>query len=259
MQTNAEIIKKQNYFVAKDNDLITKSRFDLSMQQQKILLYCISQIKPMDDVDTVYTLDIKEFARVCGYLDRNGYYYTTIKRDIKSLFHTSCWVETSPGTEELFTWINTVSISKGAGTITITFHETIAPYLFALREKYTQYNLSNILSLSRKYSIRLYELLAAMRYKKSFEIPLEELKKRTDAETYDTYSNFEIRVLRPAVEEIGQMTDISVTYEAQKTGKKVTSIIFTYQEKNVNKLLELQERRKNQLDPDVRKKRKADS
>lgn len=259
MQDDMEIIKMQNYFVAKDNDLITKSRFDLSMQQQKILLYFISQIKPLDDSDTVYTLDIGEFAKVCGYCSGTGYYYTTIKRDIKSLRDTSCWIETSPGTEELFAWINTATINKRNGTITITFHKTIAHYLFALREKYTQYNLANILSLSRKYSIRLYELLVAMRYKKQFEIPLEALKKRTDAEMYDTYSNFEIRVLRPAVEEIGQMTDIAVTYEAQKTGKKVTSIIFTYQEKTVNKLLELQERRKNQLDPDVRKKRKADS
>ena len=65
--------KERSFVVAKDNRLITKSRYSLTLQQQKILLYLISRIKPTDEVGTVYELPISDFIKVCGY--DNAYYY----------------------------------------------------------------------------------------------------------------------------------------------------------------------------------------
>ena len=223
--------QERSYFVVKANDLITKSRYSLSFQQQKILLYFISRIKPTDEERTVYELSIKEFSKVCGYDEYNGYYYQSIKADIKKLCDASSWIETEPGKEELFRWIDRAEINRNSGTIKISFHHTVSQYLFALSEQYTQYSLYNALCLSHKYSIRLYEYLYSMRYKGQFMVSIDELKKRIDAEKYTKISHFKDRVLEPAIEEIDNMTDLEVEYDYIRTGRQITHIIFKYYEK----------------------------
>lgn len=223
--------QERSYFVVKANDLITKSRYSLSFQQQKILLYFISRIKPTDEERTVYELSIKEFSKVCGYDEYNGYYYQSIKADIKKLCDASSWIETEPGKEELFRWIDRAEINRNSGTIKISFHYTVSQYLFALSEQYTQYSLYNALCLSHKYSIRLYEYLYSMRYKGQFMVSIDELKKRIDAERYTKISHFKDRVLEPAIEEIDTMTDLKVEYDYIRTGRQITHIIFKYYEK----------------------------
>lgn len=223
--------QERSYFVVKANDLITKSRYSLSFQQQKILLYFISRIKPTDEERTVYELSIKEFSKVCGYDEYNGYYYQSIKADIKKLCDASSWIETEPGKEELFRWIDRAEINRKSGTIKISFHHTVSQYLFALSKQYTQYSLFNALCLSHKYSIRLYEYLYSMRYKGQFMVSIDELKKRIDAEKYTKISHFKDRVLEPAIEEIDNMTDLEVEYDYIRTGRQITHIIFKYYEK----------------------------
>lgn len=224
--------QERSYFVVKANDLITKSRYSLSFQQQKILLYFISRIKPNDEERTLYELSIKDFSKVCGYDETSGYYYQAIKADIKKLCDSSSWIETEPGKEELFRWIDRAEINKNSGTIKISFHHTVSQYLFALSERYTQYSLYNALCLSHKYSIRLYEYLYSMRYKGQFTVSIDELKKRIDAERYTKISHFKDRVLEPAIEEIDDMTDLEVEYNYIKTGRQITHIVFSFDEKS---------------------------
>lgn len=246
--------KERSFVVAKDNRLITKSRYSLTLQQQKILLYLISRIKPTDEIGTVYELPISAFIKVCGY--DNAYYYKAIKGDIKKLRDTSSWIEIENGKEVLFSWIDTAEINHNSGKIRITFHSTVSPYLFELREKYTQYSLYNVLCLSHKYSIRLYEYLMSMKYKKIFEVPVDELKKRIDAEKYEAFGNFHSRVLKPAVYDINDYTDINIEYKMKKSGKTITSIIFKvsendYMDYTITKIL-----RERKIDPERRKETK---
>ena len=251
-----KLIKERSYYIVKANNLITKSRYSLTLQQQKILLYFIAQIKPEDDSNTVYELSINDFAKVCGYLENNGYYYQSIKSDIKKLSDTSSWIEVEKGKEVLFRWINTAEINQNDGTIRISFHQTVKPYLFALREQYTKYSLYNILGLSHKYAIRLYEFLSVMRYKGIFEISIDELKKHIDAESYKTFSNFNMRVLKPSIDDINDYTNLNIEYQLKKTGKAVTHIIFRYIEETsassaITKIL-----RDGKINPEKRKERK---
>jgi len=230
---NDEMIRKErNYYVVKANQLITKSRYSLSAQQQKILLYLISHIKPDDEIGTIYDFSIKDFAKVCGYDISSGYYYPLIKDDIKKLRDASSWIEIDKDREVLFSWLNTVELNKNSGEIKVSFHSTVAPYLFQLRERYTQYNLYQVLCLSHKYSIRLFEFLLSMKYKEVFEIDIETLKKHIDAEKYDKISHFKDRILIPAINEINDYTELNIEYAFKKTGKKITHIVFRYIEED---------------------------
>ncbi len=51
-----KMMELRNYKVVKSNDLIQKSRFNLSLQEQKIILYLISKVKPEDTEEKIIRL-----------------------------------------------------------------------------------------------------------------------------------------------------------------------------------------------------------
>jgi plasmid replication initiation protein len=227
----ARITQKREYYVVKRNDLIRKSRYSLTVQQQKMLYYLISQIKPMDEENKEYEININEFCKLCGYDTNNGYYYTALKDDLKALADKSAWIDADDGTSSLFRWIDTAIIKRNSGVMKIRFHSTVAPYLFELVGFYTQYSLFHLLAMKCKYSMRMYEYLLSLKYKYQFKVDIDELKKRIDAENYDKFSHFKVRVLEPAIEEINKYTDIQVEYKLVKEGRAYSQIEFTVKTK----------------------------
>ncbi|MCL2593380.1 MAG: replication initiation protein, partial [Defluviitaleaceae bacterium] len=102
----------RNYKVVKANDLIQKSRFQLSLQEQKIILYIISKIKPTDEDFIIQNFSIIEFCKVCGIDSDNGKNYKNIKEAIKTLADKSLWLLLDSGSEALIRWINKAWINK---------------------------------------------------------------------------------------------------------------------------------------------------
>src|SRR5690606_10838527 len=101
-------------------------------------------------------------------------------------------------------------------------------YLLQLKQ-YTSYRLSNILSLSSSYSIRLYELMRKWSFLNKWESSVEEIREKLGALTksYTLYGNFKNKVLLPAVEEINEQTDLFISFKEIKKGRKVERIEFS--------------------------------
>lgn len=227
---------ERDRLIVKSNDLIQKSRFSLTVQQQRVILYLISKIGYDDEDFEEYEFDIKDFCRVCGLYDDSGKYYTELKRQIKAIRDKSMWIEISEGKEVLLSWLDGAQISRNSGKIKVRLNEDMKPYLLQLRDNFTKYEIANVLCMRSKYSIRLYELVKSVHfqeleiYAKTFTV--EELRKRLDAETYPRFCNFNQRVLKPAVQEVNTYTDKKVSYEPVKNGQKVEAIELTIRTKD---------------------------
>ena len=231
---NGKDIKEQRYFsVVKANELIQNTRFNLSMQEQKIILYLISKIKPNDTEIKEQTFNIKEFCKVCGIDDDNGKNYQDLKNTIQDLSTKNSWIRIDEKTEKLFFWITDATIIKDDGIVKIKLHEGLTPYLLQLREKFTQYGLIYELPMRSQYSMRIYELLKSYEniHKKTFTV--EELKKKLmcDNKSYENFSNFKAKVLDIALKEINALTDIDAEFTTHKTGRKTTHIEFIIKSK----------------------------
>ena len=231
-------------YVVKANDLIRRTRYNLTAQQQKIVLFAISKIKPEDDIHTEYTFDINELANACGMKIRDGgYYYDRIKEDLKRLADP-VWIpmtnEENKVVERMISWINAdAEISPGDSKVKISFNKHLQPYLFDLKEKYTQYRLQNVLVFRGKYAIRLYEIMRSYTTQRALEngseneidITLEELRYQLDTDAYDRWVDFNRFILKPAVDEINERADdIHVEYypmraEHARTIKKINFVI----------------------------------
>jgi len=229
--------------VVKANELIQKSRFNLSLQQQKIVLYLISQITPYDEDFKLYEFSIAEFCKVCGIDDKNGKNYGDLKAAIKEIADKSLWI-TIENEETLLRWIEKPYINRDSGTIKIRLDSDMKPFLLQLKENFTEYELLWTLHFKSKYTIRLYELIKSIHFKELESYTriylLEELKRMLGAETYKTYQTFKTRVLIPAVEEINRYSDKNITYEAIKSGKSVVKISFTISSKDTLERVKLE-------------------
>lgn len=258
--------ENRQLYVVKANDLIRKTRYDLTTQQQKILLYAISKIRREDPPETEYEINIEELCEACGIdIDGGGYYYTSIKRDLKTLHDNSMWVQMPDKMEVLVSWIQDAAIVPLCGTVYVSFNKRIAPYLFDLKERYTQYKLENVLVFKGKYTIRLYEILrsyitqAAIDAGREVEVmlSLDELREKLCCSKYPRWAEFNRNVICRAVDEINACNEeINVSYDVYKKGKFVTKVNFIISSPRVKQMLQARYNKRQRLE--VKKtKRKA--
>ena len=221
--------EERQYYIAKRNELIRRSRYNLTLQQKRMILYAISRIKPEDSKDKVYEIDIKDYCKVCGLSADSGYYYQVLRDNLQIIADTSAWIIDENGKHILFRWFNDVEVEPNSSKMYVSFHKTVADYLFNLENNYTLYSFYYILTLRSNYSLDLYEEMASYRHmdkRTEHYYPLEELKEKLNATNYTRFDNFETRVLKKAIEEINNQTDLFVDYKKVREGNKSTGKVI---------------------------------
>ena len=147
--------------------------------------------------------------------------------------------------------ITTAIISKSVhnektGKVEIYVDSDIARHILEVKKQSNFHFLkSNIFRLQNAQAIRLYPFFKSWEnYPKGYETSLDRFKEQFgyNSKGYNKFSNFDIKVLRPATEEINEKTDIIVTYET--TGEnldglrpRVTGLIFRVTSKEKVKIL----------------------
>jgi len=237
--------------VKKSNIAIRKARYSLSLQQQKVLCYLISELKETDTHETEKIFDIKAFY---DFMEVNNKDYDKVRVCLKALSDKSWWVKAEDDSDILVRFLNTVRTDKRTSRVRIKFHEDMLPFLQHLKTEYTRYKLWYIMTMRSEYSIRLYELLKSVAGKQIWNFKIEELKKIFMCENYKQFGHLKARVIDPAVAEINEKTDINVTYELGKysdSGKAYTDIEFTIEYKSDSDRLKVDKLIRSELDGQV--------
>lgn len=229
------IREQQEYYVVKSNELIQKARYNLTVQQQKLVLYCISKIRMNDSPDTLYEFSLDEVCSVLNLaLDEGGTYYKRLKDDFIKLT-TRSWVTFPDKSEGTFSWFSDAYVIPLSGTVQIRFHEKMAPYLFELKNRYTQYQLYEVLVFKNKYAIRLYEIIRSFIMQdelrkgteKEITFSVNELRELLFAPQYKRWVDFNRFVLKPAVDEINKLSDlIRLEYQPYKNNSRNYEKLF---------------------------------
>lgn len=232
--------------VVKSNELIIKGKFSLSAQQQKIMMYIISQIEKEDTHFKEYEFNIKDFCTLLNIDKDNGRIYTLLKQQIKDIADKSMWFKDEKGKDVLVRWIEKPYIDTNSGLIRIRLDSDMKPYLLQLKNNFTRYNLIYPLSFNSKYSIRLYEILKSVLHENNdyFEkiFFVEELKSLLDCEHYTLFKDFNVRVLQTAKREINANSDINIDYTFIKTSRKVQYVKVYIFDKDIHQTEEIKYR-----------------
>lgn len=236
-----DLRETRNNLVAKDNRLIQNSRYALSNNENKAVLYLISKIQPDDKPGKKYIFNCKEFQYLIKW---NGdASYKKIKEMLTRLSDMRWWIDIDDDNEALVRWFNIIHMNKGTGDIEISFHDDMFPFLLNLQQHlendghyFTTYKLQNITLMKHRYSPRIYEILKSYQFnnkKWTFEngtgtkYDLQRMigdcilgdgvdGEPTIPESWKNWAVFKRDVLDKAVMEINKYTDIKVAYDGKK-------------------------------------------
>lgn len=212
----------EKYNVLKSNEIIQKTRYSLSLQEQKIILYLISKIKPDDIVFKDYEFSLKELCLIMA-ISPNGKNYLNFKKSIKNLADKSFWIEKN-SKQILCRWINRVELDSS--TVKIQLNEDLKPYLIKLHEFFTIYSLDYILPMQSRYSIRFYELLKSFANHKEMLFDITDLKLKLNITGYNNYKEFRRNIIDLTVNEINKLTDLYVSYQPIRKGRSIKYLKF---------------------------------
>lgn len=212
-----QLEKARKAVITKANTMIQKTRYSLSLQEQRIVLFLISKIQPTDTFLTEYVFNIKEFCNVCGITATN---YDDIKATLLHLKKKAFWLTINDtGTESCVDWFSTIRINKRSGLVKMKFHEDLHPFLIELRQNFTSFSIYPTLVMKSRYSIRLYELLKSYSNLSEWIFDLDVLKRKLDA-NYIKFFDFRRRVLDVSIAEIGRYTELDVSYQPIKDNSR---------------------------------------
>ncbi|KJU87365.1 Initiator Rep protein domain protein [Candidatus Magnetobacterium bavaricum] len=223
MAKNKNNIETSN--VVKSNHIV-ESHYHLTLREQRLILYMISTIKSNDVDFKPYRIAVSDFAAMMDIIDDGA--YKAVKGITKGLIEKVLEIKTPTGLLQI-SWLSSAHYYEGKGYVELRFDPGLKPYLLHLQERFTSYDLENVVRLNSIYSIRIYELL--LQYwrigERTFKITeLRKILGIKDSE-YDRYNDFKKRVILTAQKELAKSTDISFDFIETKTGRKVTGIVLT--------------------------------
>lgn len=238
--------KNNDIMVYKANKLI-EARYNLDLNEQKLILYAASKIDSLSDEKFPrIELSLSDFFNLIGNKESKNHDY--MKDVAKGLMAKQLEIQLPNGGWELVQWVIKSTYEPNKGIVSFQFHSDLVPYLLKLGKHYKGYPLQQVMQLNSKYSIRLYELLIQWEYSnhKSLTIETNELKKKMGIQegAYERFGNFENYVIKTAVSELNNQSNIFVTYEKIKVGRSIKQIKFRFEVKNNQNSKSIEEFRK---------------
>lgn len=209
--------------VVKSNQVIEAS-YRLSVTEQRVLLSAIAKIPKQVEVsdDVIYTVNVQDLNKI-GIHEKAS--YRELKLAVDRLYERS--INFIDGTTSKIRWVQRIDFNDSKSEIAIRFSKDILPYISNVKENFTQYLLSDVATMKSAYSFRLYELLAQYKNIGKRLIGIDDLRLMlVVGKKYKTTGNFIAWVVEPSLKEINQVTNLTVSVEPKKTGRKYTHLEF---------------------------------
>ena len=225
--------------VVKDNGLIQAS-YSLGLAEQRLILLAIVEARRSGRglaEGSFLIVHAKDYAK--QYHTDIDTAYQVLKDGAKALrIKDIKYKAKSPMTGRLIEfeepWANKSAYEPDLGYVYIRFADVVVPLITRLESQFTSYRIDNVSNLTSGYAIRLYEIICSWReLGKTPKYNIDDIRGKlgVEPEQYNTMSNFKARVLRTAIKQVNNHTDLVVKYEQHKTGRNITAISFTFKKK----------------------------
>jgi len=218
--------------VYKANELAV-SRYDLTEQETKLILYCIGCINPslsgMTMAERTVEFSYQEYAKYMGI--SNDLAYKNLINSTRDLMNRSIELIYPIGDVErrIFNWAGLVEFNRKTQRVKLVFNEHIPPLLYQLKQ-FIKYNLEHVKSFKNKYSMRIYEwLLKELTQRKTnkanIQISIDDFKFMLMLENnYYEYKLLNHWVLKPVTKDLNTYSNMKLVIE--KRGRPADTLIF---------------------------------
>ena len=234
----------KNGLVVKDNALINAS-YNLELIEQRLIMLAIIKARESGlgiTADSKLEIHASDYAKLFNVsIDAS---YKALREAVNNLFNRQFsyiaeYKRTGKTGIVRSRWVSRIFYVDDLALLEITFAPDVVPLVTRLEEHFTSYQAKQIAHLTSKYATRFYELLIAWReVGKTPPIEIGEFRNRLGLldNEYIAMHNFKKRVLEPAIKQINEHTDITVTYEQHKKGRVISGFSFKFKQKQRAKI-----------------------
>lgn len=222
----------RSHSVVTHSNQLTEARYSLTLGEQKVILFLISQISPQDTELHDYHIRVQDFGMMMG-LKGNSLYQRmdeTLDRLLSRVIH----IPKQTGYLKIG-WVSSAEYIKGQGLVQLRFDSKLKPYLLQLREQFTRYRLFVVTQFQSAYSVRIYMLLKQYERIGEREFDLNEFREMLGIEKkkYSQFKDFRKWVLNQAKKEFDRrdehgaaLCDITFDLETLREGRCITRLKF---------------------------------
>lgn len=246
-----------------DNLIVLQNRLlnaisDLSLNERRLIMFLSPLVRKAVDINPhqlTFIVKVKDFQNEYGI--KGNAYYAQLRDITKSLQRKSYnfWdfdENTKLENEVDISWITKSIYKHGQGEIHIDLHSDLVEMLtvFDKANPFTKYERQMITSLGG-YGIILFELIASCMHQqhKQKSYTIEYLREKFNCvDKYNVISEFKRNVLDTAISDIHQHTPYRITYNQVKKGRKVTDIVFSFENTAIKATANQVQRDENNLD-----------
>lgn len=233
LSRSAENLKFNNELVVQHNNLV-ESRYRLSIQEKRLMLFLISQIKQNSDSFKKIIITIHELANLIGL--KGSSLYRDMENVTKNMVGRVLSIrDLDKNTLLQVPWLASAEYVYGEGIVNLQISEKLAPYLLKLKGEFTITRLSDLMKFKSIYAIRIYELLKQYEPLGSRKIDISDLRLSCGIpeNRLNRMADFRIKVLEIARRDINEKSDIFIEFEFIKRSRSFVSIEFSIK-KNPN-------------------------
>lgn len=213
----------------KQSHELNSASYKLSSLAMDIIFVMITQVDKNDHDFKLYEISLRELELKLGKRVNTPY----LKKAVKEVMSNPLGTKSDDGSFVYISWASVFKYNATTRKISFRFDSELKPFLLEIKEKFVLSHLKEISSLQSEYAKRIYNLLKQWENKGVYKISVEALQEILQVpKSLIMYSNFKLKVLNIALEQINKNTSIKIEMKEQKTLRKVTSLIFNISKNN---------------------------
>ena len=221
------------------NNALTRAAHNLTLGEKRIVMLAISYLdsrkKPRFEESPMVRITAMDYAETFGVDLSNA--YDQLKKAVKQwdsravTFYDPAFVRNGkPLKVTRMRWIGEYTYHDGEGWAEVHIWKNMVPFLMGLKRDFTQIQLSQTAALRSIYSWKMLELLMRFQSTGWARYTIEDFCESMGA-TEKQRSNFaSIRryMIEPAIKELTEKDNWVIEWHPIKSGRKVTSLHFTF-------------------------------
>ena len=224
--------------VAKDNRICQTAyardkENELNTYQHHLLLVPIARIKEEDKEFKTEEISFKDFTDIMN-ISIGGNTERMIADSVENLVEKSFIIKNADGQEEELFWVDPeiTRVDWKKKVIFIQLNSDLKKYLLNLDGNFTSFQLGFVTNFKGKYSFKVYEYLHSYVGLGKLIVRREEALKLLGNSCYRHIADFDRFVLKKAVDEINEYSDIIVEYYRRIERKTITHYFFKIRRKD---------------------------
>lgn len=229
----------EHALIRQSNELV-EANYRLTLGEQKVILNFIAQLDTSQENFTVARINAKSLSDACGFNVKSG--YRQLQEVLKKLLSRSVILQRRDGSGWYGShWVQSCDYVKAengdsdCAYVEYKLDKRLCPHFLRLRERFLKVELKSLITFAHVYSTRFYMIfknrikIGMARYSFQDLCQLLDLPKAYQKKTSDLKS----RVIKVAINEINEKSDIMVEYAYYKDGGRAhVGVEFTFYLKN---------------------------